>query len=280
MGILLIPVIVLAVLVVMAATTRSLGAGLAVGLLVVAALALTGGEDRLAAAGAGAVAGAGVVLGYAARGRLGRGRALVLAALPLTAAFAASAFTSERPALEQELARWVEREAGRSLEPALEAEMAEWLLGLVPASAALISFLLVLATYWVAIRVLPRFGLEVRRPERFASLALPFAVVWSFALTLLLCAAGRAAGVRWVLVLGVNLALVHGAAFFAQGLAVGREVLTQRTVPAGMQIMFAVLAVVMLPLTIAVVVVGLLDQWFDFRRLLAPPREGSDDGGS
>jgi hypothetical protein len=280
MGMLLIPVIVLAVLVVMAATVRSLRAGLVVGLLVVGVLAMTAGDDRSAAVAAGAVAGAGVVLGFAARGRLGGARALVLAALPLAAAFAASAFTSDRAVLEQELSRWVEREMGDALTPELAAEMTAWLLGLVPASAALISFLLVVVVYGVALRVLPRWGLEVRRLERFAALKLPFAVIWSFAAALLLCAVGQGLGERWLLILGVNLVLVHGAAFFAQGLAVGRETLTERAVPAGMQAVFALLAAVVMPLTIAVVVIGLLDQWFDFRRLLAPPREGPEDGGS
>jgi len=278
MGYLLIPVVVLAVLVVMAATVRSLAAGLVVGLAVVVVLALSGGEDRLAAAGAGAVAGAGVVLGFAARGQLGRGRALVLAALPLTTAFATSAFTTERATFEAELARWVEREAGGNAE--FQAAMAGWLLGLVPASAALVSFLLVLAAYGVAVRVFPRWGLPVVRFAPFAALALPFWVVWSFAGALLAYVAGRAAGVHWLLVLGKNLGMVHAAAFLAQGLAVGRSVLCKRMVPAGMQVVLAVLAVIMTPLTIAAVAIGLLDQWLDFRRLLAPPSAGPEDGGS
>jgi hypothetical protein len=277
MGYLLIPVVVLAVLAVMAATVRSLAVGLVVGFAVVVVLALSGGEDRLAAAGAGAVAGAGVVLGFAARGRLGRGRALVLAALPLTTAFATSAFTTERAAFETELARWVEHEAGGDAE--FQAAMASWLLGLVPASAALVSFLLVLAAYGVAVRVFPRCGLPVVRFEPFATLALPFWVVWSFAAALLAAVVGRAMDMRWLLLLGVNLALVHGAAFFAQGLAVGRHVFRGRLVPGGMQFVLAVLAVIMMPLTIAAVAVGLLDQWLDFRRLLAPPSAGADDGG-
>ena len=280
MGFLLVPVVVIAVLVVMAATVRSIAAGLTVGLVVVSVLAWTGGDDRLAAAGAGAVAGAGVVLGYAARGQLGRGRALVLAALPLTTAFATSAFTTERATFEAELARWVEREAAGSVDPEFQAAMAGWLLGLVPASAGLVSFLLVLVAYGVAARVFPRWGLDVERLAPFSALALPFWVVWSFAGALLAYVAGRASGVQWLLVLGKNLGLVHGAAFFAQGLAVGRNVLRERMVPAGIQVIVAVLTVFMMPFTIAAVVIGLLDQWLDFRRLLAPPRAGPEDGGS
>ncbi len=279
MGYLLIPVVVLAVLAVMAATVRSLAAGLVVGLVVVVALALTGGNDRLAAAGAGAVAGAGVVLGFAARGRLGRGRALVLAALPLTTAFVTSAFTTERAVLEAELALFVEREAAGSVAGS-GAATAAWLLEFVPASAALVSFLLVLMAYGAAVRVFPRWGLEVERLAPFAALALPFWVVWSFAAALLAYVAGRAAGVHWLLVLGKNLGMVHAAAFLAQGLAVGRNVLGKRMVPAGMQVVLAVLAVIMTPLTIAAVAIGLLDQWLDFRRLLAPPSAGPEDGGS
>lgn len=280
MGYLLIPVVVLAVLAVMAATVRSLVAGLVVGLVVVVALALTGGDDRLAAAGAGAVAGAGVVLGFAARGRLGRGRALVLAALPLTTAFVTSAFTTERAVLEAELARLVESEAAGSVDPGSGAATAAWLLEFVPASAALVSFLLVLMAYGAAARVFPRWGLEVERLAPFAAFALPFWVVWSFAAALLAYVAGRAAGVHWLLVLGKNLGMVHAAAFLAQGLAVGRNVLCKRMVPAGMQVVLAVLAVIMTPLTIAAVAIGLLDQWLDFRRLLAPPSAGPEDGGS
>lgn len=279
MGFLLVPVVVIAVLVVMAATVRSIAAGLTVGLVVVAALAWTGGDDRLAAAGAGAVAGAGVVLGYAARGQLGRGRALVLAALPLTAAFTASAYSSGTAALEQEFTSWLERGAAGNVDPGLEAAMAGWV-DYVPASAALVSFLLVLAAYGVAVRVFPRCGLQVERLAPLAALALPFWVVWSFAGALLAYVAGRASGVPWLLVLGKNLGLVHGAAFFAQGLAVGRNVLRGRMVPAGMQVIVAVLTVIMVPFTIAAVVIGLLDQWLDFRRLLAPPRAGPEDGGS
>ncbi len=278
MGVVVVPVIVLVVLAVMAATVRSLPAGLVVGLLLVAVLTVSGGGDRLAAVGAGAVAGAGIVLGYGARGQLGRARALVLAALPLAAVFAASALTSERPALEQELARWVEREVGDAIAPEVRAEMASWLLGLIPASAALVSFGFVVVAYWVAARVFPRLGLPVRPLERLARLALPFTVIWSFVAALLLCVIGSGAGVRWLLVAGVNLALVHGAAFLVQGIAVGREVLTQRAVPGGMQLILAVLTMLVTPLALAVAAIGLLDQWFDFRRLLAPPDEGAGPG--
>ncbi len=279
MGVVLIPAIVLVVVLVMAATLRSLSAGLVIGLLVVAVLAVTGGADWDAAAAAGAVAAAGVALAFGARGRLPTGWALLFAALPLAAVFAASALTIERPVLEAELATWVEREAGAALTPELRADMAHWLLGLVPASAALVSFLLVLVAYAVAMRWLPRFGFEVQRLGPMGSLVLPFWVVWSFAVALLMCAVGRGLRLDGLLLAGANLAMVHGAAFFVQGLAVGWKLLTLRAMPGLMLLILAVLALVMAPITLAVIVIGLLDQWFDFRRLLAPREEGNGSGG-
>jgi hypothetical protein len=81
---------------------------------------------------------------------------------------------------------------------------------------------------------------------------------------------GRGIGVRWLLLAGLNLSLVHGVAFFVEGLAVGRHALEARAVPGPAQLVMGMLAPIM-PMPLVVGAIGLLDMWFDFRRLLPPP---------
>ena len=112
--------------------------------------------------------------------------------------------------------------------PEMRVEMTSFLLGLAPASAALIGFGLVLAAYAVAARVFPRFGVAVPPLGPFGHLRLPFGLVWSFAAGLALAIFGHAIHQRPLFLAGVNVTLLHGAAFLAAGLAVGQHALAAR----------------------------------------------------
>jgi hypothetical protein len=108
-----------------------------------------------------------------------------------------------------------------------------------------------------------------------ADLRLPFAVVWIFAASLLVCVIGQSLGPRWLLYAGLNLVVLEGAVFFVGGLAVGRHALVAREVPSLVQWILGV-SLFMMPLPLVVSGVGLLDLWLDLRRLLTPP--ANDDG--
>ena len=274
MELVLVPMIIL---VVMYAASRSLPAGLLAGALLTGMLAPAGGRAALVAAAG--VASSGVLLGLAARGGSWAGRAsaaggVLIAAIPLAVGQGMTAMVWERDLLRERLVDLVEGQVGDAMTAEKRGELADFLLGLAPASAALIGMGLVFICYALARRVFPRLGAQVQPLGRLASLRLPFALVWSFAVALLLCVVGMGTEIRWLLLAGLNLGLVHGVAFFVEGLAVGRHALEARAMPGPAQMVLGLLAL-MMPMPLLVGAIGLLDLWFDFRRLLLPPASGA-----
>jgi hypothetical protein len=280
MELVLIPMIIL---VVMYAASRSLPAGLLVGSLFTGMLAPAGGRPALVAAAG--VASSGVLLGLAARGSSWAGRTsaaggVLIAAIPLAVGQGMTALVWERQILRERLIDLVEAQVGDALSGEKRGELADFLLGLAPASAALIGLAFVFICYALARRLFPRLGAQVQPLGSLATFRLPFALVWSFALTLLLCVVGRGMDIHWLLLAGLNLGLVHGVAFFVEGLAVGRHALEARAMPGPAQMVLGMLAL-MMPMPLLVGGIGLLDLWFDFRRLLVPPggETGPVEGG-
>jgi hypothetical protein len=270
MELVLVPMIIL---VVMYAARRSLAAGLLAGAVFAGMLAPAGGRAALVAAAG--VATSGVLLGLAARGGGWTGGdsaagGVLIAAIPLAVGQGVTALVWERELLRERLMKLVEGQVGDALPPERRGELAEFLLGLAPASAALIGCAFAFGSYLLARRLFPRLGAPVRPLGQLKHLRFPFALVWSFALGLFLCVLGRGIGVRWLLLAGLNLSLVHGVAFFVEGLAVGRHALEARAVPGPAQLVMGMLALIM-PMPLVVGAIGLLDMWFDFRRLLPPP---------
>lgn len=276
MDIFLVPLILL---IVMYATVRSLPAGLFMSAVLagVAAWLTRGGAPALMWNAIGMVS-AGFVLGGASRGREHPERALVAATVPLAAALAYGALTWERAALTRRLEEMVAFQVGDAIAPEMRTEMTALLLGLAPASAAIIGYGLVLTAYALAVRVFPRFGVQVPRLGSFRNLRLPFGLVWSFAAALLLAIVGRALDHRWVFLAGVNLAIVHGAAFLTLGMAVGQHAFAGRGMPRAMQWLAGALTLLVMPMPLFVAGVGFADLWLDFRRLTAPPVEEEDPG--
>lgn len=92
-------------------------------------------------------------------------------------------------------------------------------------------------------------------------------------LVFILVAAGFAllAPPPWVRVAGLNLLVIVGFAYFCQGIAVLASLLQRYQAPWGLRALIYVLAFVN-PVMIMVMILGLMDLWLDFRRLL-PPRE-------
>jgi len=271
----LVPVILL---IVMYGTVRSLplGLGLSAVLAGAAAWLTRGGAPALMWNAIGMVT-AGLVLGALSRGREHPERALVAATVPLALALAYGALTWERAALSKRLEEMVAFQVGDAIPPETRAEMTALLLGLAPASAAIIGYVLVLAAYALAVRVFPRFGVRVPHLGSFRHLQLPFGLVWSFALALLLAIVGRPMNQRWVFLAGVNLAIVHGAAFLILGMAVGQHAFAGRGMPRGMQWLAGALTLLVMPMPLFVAGVGFADLWLDFRRLTAPPETEDRD---
>jgi hypothetical protein len=274
MDIFLVPVILL---VVMYATVRSLPAGLVMSAILTGVAAwLTRGGAPASLWNAVGVVGSGLLLGGAGRGRVPPERALFAATLPLTAALAYGALTWERAELARRLDEMVTFQVGESVPAEMRAEMASLLLGLAPASAAIIGYALVLAAYALAVRFFPRLGVRVAPLAPFGQLRLPFGLVWSFAAALLLAIVGRALSARGVFLTGINLAIVHGAAFLVLGMAVGQHAFAGRGMPRGMQWLAGALTLFVMPMPLFVAGVGFADLWLDFRRLSAPPEEDQE----
>lgn len=272
----------LVMLVVMYATWRSTTGGViaALGLAMLAVPALARPELLTAAGGAGS----GVLLGLV--GRKTRGApaagALLLGGSPLAAGLVVRSLVWEQELLRARLLELVETQAA-SMPLEARRQLAEMLLGLAPASEALFGFAMAFFCYALARRFFPRLGVEMRPLGRLERLRIPFGLVWSFALALLLTVLGRAIGERWLMLAGLNLAVVHAAAFLIEGLAVGRYVCQAQAMPGFAQAGFALVALMMPPLPFVVAGIGFFDLWFDFRRLLVPPAAGgtgSVEGGS
>jgi hypothetical protein len=122
--------------------------------------------------------------------------------------------------------------------------------------------------YAIAVRLMPRLGQVVRPLAPIATWRLPFAVIWSLVAALALVALGWSMERELLRVIGGNLCVLHGAAFFMLGLAVVRHVLEMRRVPGRLQLVMGVLSI---PLAFLWFIVfsglGLFDMWFDFRKL-------------
>jgi Predicted membrane protein (DUF2232) len=275
MDILLVPIILLLVMYV---TARSFAAGvLASGVLTGGALWLTrGGPAPAPLWNAVGMVTSGLLLGGLSRGKVAPRHVLTGATVPLALVLAYGALTWEREALARRLDEAVRFQVGDAMPAEMRAEMTSFLLGLAPASAALIGFGLVLAAYAVAARVFPRFGVFVPPLGPFGHLRLPFGLVWSFAAGLALAIFGHATDRRGLFLAGVNVTLIHGAAFLAAGLAVGQHVLAARGIPRGMRWLGGVIALLVMPMPFLIAGIGLLDFWLDFRRLTAPPEETGD----
>ncbi len=263
-------VLVLVILVVMYVTVRSPWAGLLTG-AVLGALLAPGGDGAAILTAAG-VAGAGFLLGVRARSRASPGRAILLAGAPLGLALGAW-LAGDKAATRASLEEWVRLHVGDALTAAWRSALVEYLPELLPAIGILVGIGVVLLSYALAVRLFRPLGIQLRPLGRLAELRLPFGMVWSFAAALLLAVVGRGAGARWLLLAGLNLGFVHGAAFFVEGLAIGRHFLEARAMPGAMQLVFGLVAL-MMPMPLVVGGVGLFDLWFDFRRLTAPPASG------
>jgi hypothetical protein len=158
-------------------------------------------------------------------------------------------------------------------------QLVDMAITLLPSFTVIMVVAVMALSYYIAGRVLPRFGFIVPPVAPLIYWRLPFAVVWSLVTALLLVAVGWWMNSSPLKIIGGNLCVLLGAAFFVLGLAVVRFTLVARGVPERAQLVMAVLLV---PLMIAVQLqfvlsgVGLFDMWFDFRKLERATTTGDD----
>jgi hypothetical protein len=121
-------------------------------------------------------------------------------------------------------------------------------------------------------------GLRLVRPvsRPFAVWEAPGAMVWVLAAGLLLLVAGGEPGKR----AGLNLAILAGLALSVQGVAVQVWVTGRFLPPVGRAIYWLMAAFFIAPVVVAAgAFIGLMDQWWDLRKLHRGP-EQAEEGGS
>ena len=131
------------------------------------------------------------------------------------------------------------------------------------ATGLLTQALLILGLVWMSARITGGLT-QGRRFGSFARFRVPFGVVWLFiaGLGLIVTRAEPAATA------GLNLALLTALVLSIQGIAVQVEVLGRMLSPAGRMMYWLVMGMFFAPLVVAAgVLLGLADQWLDFRKL-------------
>lgn len=154
-------------------------------------------------------------------------------------------------------------------------EVAQWVIRVLPATLALGVLGQAGLILGLVLLIGRKAGLQGlgRRLPRFSHWRLPFYLVW----LLILSVGLMITTVEVLFTIGLNLALVIATLLSVQGLAV-QVVVTNRVMsPIGRVVFWGVMGIfLILVLAASSVLLGLLDQWFDLRRLYA---NDSDDSG-
>lgn len=224
---------------------------------------------------------AGLGAGWALRRRLRPDAALVLCAgilVPMTVWSVRQVGVAEQMALlRQDMTTVIESRIPESATPQQRQEVLDRelkkldavldvLTRIYPAMLAvglLTQALLILGLVWMSARITGGLT-QGRRFGSFARFRVPFGVVWLFiaGLGLIVTRAEPAATV------GLNLALLAALVLSIQGIAVQVEVLGRMLSPAGRMMYWLVMGMFFAPLVVAAgVLLGLADQWLDFRKL-------------
>ncbi|MGD8396228.1 MAG: DUF2232 domain-containing protein [Candidatus Eiseniibacteriota bacterium] len=227
----------------------------------------------------------GFLMGLAAASRLRPAVVVTGAGVPVGLLMAALIAAEDRAALRAELLEILTGGRGAIEWPAGAPDpdaLVDIALTLMPAFNAMLVVAVMALCYGVAARVFPRLGVPLRRPAPLASWRLPFAVIWTLVAGLVLVVIGWGLDAPLPRTIGANLCVVHGGAFFVEGVAVIRYALEARGVPGRWQLLGAAIVVplmIAVPLQVIVAGLGMLDMWFDFRKLELDDTGSAASGG-
>jgi uncharacterized protein YybS (DUF2232 family) len=221
------------------------------------------------------VLGLGVAIGEAWRDGLTLRQTLTVgwgaAFLAFAAFFIVSKLVFGIDLLDEALKLWVEQlgrigTVGGAL-PLSEAELAKiskHLRTVWPGMMAMSSACICFANYWLAGRWLLRLGADVPWFPPFAHWRFPWYFTWGYIAGIGLPLLPAGLQTSWLLALAANLEMIFRFVFAVQGLAVVWFYLSRWGVRKWVTIIIAVLSTILMPV---LVFVGLLDSWFDLRRL-------------
>lgn len=224
------------------------------------------------------VLGLGVAIGEGLRDDLTLNQILAVgwgtALLAFVALYAISRFIFHIDLVDATVRLWLEQltrltgrpEGAAFSEPEL-AQLSAHLRAMLPGMMVLSAAGISLCNYWLTGRWLSRLGVAVPWFPSFARWRLPWYLTWGYIAGLGLPLLQGLFGAPWLVPVGNNLELVFRSVFLVQGLAVVWFYLTRWGVRRAIIIALAGLSLVAGPL---LVFVGLLDAWFDLRRLDRP----------
>jgi uncharacterized protein YybS (DUF2232 family) len=221
------------------------------------------------------VLGLGVAIGEALRDGLSLNQTLAVAWAAAFLAFAAlygiSRLVFQIDLIDATVQLWLDqlvRLAGRPGGVALsEAELAEFsshLKSILPGMMALSSGGIAFFDYWLTGRWLVRLGMEVPWFAPFARWRFPWYFTWGYIAGLGLPLLQGLLRAPWLIPVSANLELVFRFVFLLQGVAVLWFYLTRWGVRRFIAVLLIMISFLAGPL---LVFVGLLDAWFDLRRL-------------
>ena len=198
--------------------------------------------------------------------------------LAFTAFFLVSRYTFGIDLVEAAVDVWLEQlgkfttaSGGIPLSEEELAQLSGHLRAIWPGTMAISSVFVCVVNYWLVRRWLSRLGEEVPSFTPFARWRVPWYLTWGYIAGLGIPLLPGISRTPWLIVLAANLELVSRFLFTVQGLAVMWFYLTRWGVRKWIRIIIAGLSALVMPL---LVFIGLLDSWFDLRRL---DRESSED---
>lgn len=146
---------------------------------------------------------------------------------------------------------------------------AEMMAQFLPSVLLSIWFLIQTVNLTLARRVLAKLGQPLPETGSLTEGRLPHGLIWFF-IAAVLCTMGSGN----LAYLGANLLMFLTIPYALQGMAVAGAVFSRIGLPTPLRVAFWISLVLFKSLMLTIIVVGILDTWFDFRRLLSP-REGS-----
>jgi hypothetical protein len=269
-------------LIAMYATLRSPILGLSAAVAMGLGIGVTGGAqvDWLP------IVAGGVLMGVLARAHWRPASVVLTSGGVAGSVLALIGLAGDRELLRTELMRALESQADAlqvGAEPPMIEQLADLLLMMVPATAILSVVVALAIAYAVATHVFPRLGVPVAPLEPMATWRTPFVLAWSFSAGLVMVLVGPAFDARGMTAVGLNLVLVHAAAFFVVGLAIIRHWLGARGINRSLQffvfVLLILMALVVPPFGVLIAFLGLFDIWFNLRKLVGPPAPGDQAAG-
>lgn len=225
----------------------------------------------------------GLVAGVLLERGFGYGVAIFGGALPAILQSLAMVFFAQDLRPDEELAKLVTQLEGMGLQMEDQGysihEIATLALRLQPGMECVMGILSLLFAYRFGQILAPRFGLQLPPATAFRLWRPWDELIWAFITSLVLVLIGD--GLLWNL--GLNALLVVAVIYATHGAAVVRFYMARLGVPALVELFVYLSLVFTVGISIPILAaVGIVDTWFDWRRLRAPQAqpEGDADGTS